>query len=123
MALGVVAILLMRRGAARLAKWIDRRFFRDSYNTEQLMMELSEQVRTIVETRSLLETVARRVSESLHVPRVAVLLQEEHPYRLAYALGYEGATGIEFAESSATVRHCGRQNSPRGCIWTTPTTG
>jgi sigma-B regulation protein RsbU (phosphoserine phosphatase) len=110
--LGILAILLMRRGAARLAKWIDRRFFRDSYNTEQLMMELSEQVRTIVETRSLLETVARRVSESLHVPRVAVLLQEATSYRLAYALGYEGATGIEFAESSATVRQLREAKQP-----------
>lgn len=111
-ALGILAVLLMRRGAARLAKWIDRRFFRDSYNTEQLMMELSEQVRTIVETGSLLETVARRVSESLHVPRVAVLLQEENSYRLAYALGYEGAAGIEFPESSATVRQLREAKQP-----------
>jgi len=102
--LGLAAIMLLGRGARRLSKWIDRRFFRDSYNAEQLLMELSEQVRTIVEMHPLLETVSRRVSEVLHVPRVAVLLQEGHPYRLAYALGYEGAMGIEFAENSATVR-------------------
>ncbi|MGA3126547.1 MAG: SpoIIE family protein phosphatase [Candidatus Korobacteraceae bacterium] len=111
-AVGIAAIFLLRRGARRLAKWIDRRFFRDSYNTEQLMLELSEEVRTIVEVPSLLEKVSRRVSESLHVPKVAVLLQEEHPYRLAYSLGYESATGAEFAESSGTVRQLREAKQP-----------
>lgn len=102
--LGLAAILLLGRGAKGLAKWIDRRFFRDSYNTEQLLMELSEQVRTIVEMHPLLETVARKISESLHVPRVAVLLQKGHPYEVAYALGFEGALEVEFEEGSGTVR-------------------
>jgi sigma-B regulation protein RsbU (phosphoserine phosphatase) len=115
--LGFVAIFLMGRGAQRLAKWIDRRFFRDSYNAEQLLMELSEQVRTIVEMHPLLETVSRRISESLHVPRVAVLLQQGNPYRLAYALGYEGASEaavpeVAFGEGSGTVRQLREAKQP-----------
>jgi phosphoserine phosphatase RsbU/P len=102
--LGFAGIYLLGRGATRLAKWIDRRFFRDSYNAEQLLMELSEEVRTIVEMRPLLETISHRISDSLHVPRVAVLLRGEQPFRLAYAMGYEGAQEIEFGERSATVR-------------------
>jgi len=109
---GIMAIFLLGRGAVRLAKWIDRRFFRDSYNAEQLLMELSEQVRTIVEMYPLLETVSRRIAESLHVPRVAVLLQGEHPYRLAYALGFEGAPGIEFGEGSGIVQQLRELKQP-----------
>lgn len=109
---GIVAIFLLGRGAVRLAKWIDRRFFRDSYNAEQLLMELSEQVRTIVEMYPLLETVSRRIAESLHVPMVAVLLQGEHPYRLAYALGYEATPEIELAESSGIVQQLRELKQP-----------
>jgi len=109
---GIVAIFLLGRGAVRLAQWIDRRFFRDSYNAEQLLMELSEQVRTIVEVYPLLETVSHRIAESLHVPRVAVLLQGEHPYRLAYALGYEGTPKVEFGESSGIVRQLREAKQP-----------
>ncbi len=109
---GIAAIYLLGRGAVRLAKWIDRRFFRDSYNAEQLLMELSEQVRTIVEMHPLLETVSRRISESLHVPRVAVLLQTTQPYQLAYALGFEDAPKFEFAEGSGTVRYLRAEKQP-----------
>jgi sigma-B regulation protein RsbU (phosphoserine phosphatase) len=110
--LGLLAIYLLGRGATRLARWIDRRFFRDSYNAEQLLMELSEEVRTIVEMRPLLETISHRISESLHVPRVAVLLRGEHPFHLAYAMGYETAPQIEFGENSATARQLVEAKQP-----------
>ena len=114
--LGSAAILLLGRVTKHLAKWIDRRFFRDSYNAEQLLMELSEQVRTIVEMHPLLETVAQRIAESLHVPRVAVLLQEGQNgaarYRMAYAIGYEAAPDVEFDGGSGTVRQLKETKQP-----------
>jgi sigma-B regulation protein RsbU (phosphoserine phosphatase) len=109
---GVAAIYLLGRGAQGLAKWIDRRFFRDSYDADQLLMELSEQVRTIVEVRPLLETVARRISESLHVPKIAVLLHGEQPFRLAYAMGFEVAPAIEFGPGSGTVQQLTEAKQP-----------
>ncbi len=102
--LGLALILLLGRVSKRSAKWIDRRFFRDSYDAEQLLMELSEQVRTIVEMHPLLETVARRISESLHVPQVAVLLHGGTAFQLAYGLGYESAVPVSFSETSGTVQ-------------------
>jgi sigma-B regulation protein RsbU (phosphoserine phosphatase) len=112
MSAGIAAIFLMGKGAGRITHWIDRKFFRDSYNAEHLLMELSEQVRTIVEMHPLLETVSRRISESLHVPRVAVLLQGGHPYQLAYALGYDGAPEVEFPEVSSTTRQLKEAKQP-----------
>jgi len=44
---------------------------------EQILSELSDDVRTMVETGPLLETVANRVSDTLHVPRVAILLNSD----------------------------------------------
>src|SRR5271166_2255587 len=49
----------------QLRTWTDRRFFREAYNAEQVLSELSDQVRSIVETRSLIETVAARISDTL----------------------------------------------------------
>ena len=56
-----------RASVKRLRRWVDRRFFREAYNAEQILSELSEQVRSILNTHELLETVARKISESLHV--------------------------------------------------------
>jgi sigma-B regulation protein RsbU (phosphoserine phosphatase) len=87
MALGVALVAWMSRAAERLRSWIDRRFFREAVSAEQVLSELGETVRGIVEAPKLLETVARRVSESLHVERVALLLESGHGFCPAYALG------------------------------------
>ncbi|HWP45028.1 MAG TPA: hypothetical protein VNO14_17430 [Blastocatellia bacterium] len=102
-AVGVTLILLMRRLGERLIAWTDRRFFREAYNAEHILSELSEKVRTMVETGPLLETVARRISESLHVPRVALLLADDGVYRPAYVLGYEQPSEVAFSEEAATA--------------------
>jgi len=56
-----------------LGAWVDRRFFREAYNAEQVLLELSNQVRSIIEPGPLLATVAECISQSLHVPQIAVL--------------------------------------------------
>ncbi len=80
MAGGVLLVFLLQGIAERLRRFVDRRFFREAYNAEQILSDLSEKVRTIVETRPLLETVAERISESLHVPRVALMLKDGGDY-------------------------------------------
>jgi sigma-B regulation protein RsbU (phosphoserine phosphatase) len=109
--IGIAIIFLLGRGAQHTGQWIDRRFFRDSYNAEQVLMELGEQVRTVVEMRPLLEMVSRKVSESLHVPQVAVLLGGVQ-YRLAYAQGFDEAMQVEFGDHSATVRQLLQEQRP-----------
>src|SRR5262249_10988152 len=73
-AASIFLVVVMRRASERLRKSIDRRFFRDAYNTEQILAGLSDEVRSIVETKPMLERVATRIAESLHVARIAVLL-------------------------------------------------
>ncbi|MGH9886773.1 MAG: PP2C family protein-serine/threonine phosphatase, partial [bacterium] len=84
---GVMFVFVTRRAAEALRAFTDRRFFREAYDAEQILGELGDTVRTMVETRPLLETVARRIQESLHVPRVMVLRREGSEYAVAYALG------------------------------------
>jgi phosphoserine phosphatase RsbU/P len=111
-AVGLALVFLLRRGAKRLRDWVDHRFFRDAYNAEQILSELGDQVRTMVETRSLLETVAGRIAESLHVPRVAVLLNGSSPYRPVYSLGYPAVPDVVFAENAVTVQRLKKEREP-----------
>lgn len=88
LAAGLWGIFLLHGATQRAAVWVDRRFFRDAYNAEQILSDLAEKVRAIVETRPLLETVAQRISSALHVKEVVVLLGESETYRPAHAVGY-----------------------------------
>jgi sigma-B regulation protein RsbU (phosphoserine phosphatase) len=109
---GITAYFTIRRVGDRLRTWVDRRFFREAYNTEGILTELSEQVRSMVEPRPLLETVAARISETLHVPQVAVLLDGAGVYRPALALGYGHDPGVSFGSQSATAMMLKTQKEP-----------
>jgi len=108
--LGVLGVFIVRRFADRLRSWIDRRFFRDAYNADLILSDLADKVRTIVETEPLLETVGRRIAESLHVKRVALLLpQGTGAFEPAYALGYPERPWVTIQENSATTDQLRRE--------------
>ena len=100
---GVALIPLIDFIAKRLRVFIDRRFFREAYNAEQILSDLSEDVRTMVETKPLLETVSAKISESMHVPQVALLLKNGNDFQPAYALGYENAPSAWLMENDKTI--------------------
>jgi sigma-B regulation protein RsbU (phosphoserine phosphatase) len=111
-AVGVAVWFGLRHGLEWLHAWTDRRFFRDAYQAEQILSELSDSVRSIGETTSLLVTVAERIAESLHVARIAVLIDGSGPYRPAYALGYPEVPDVTFPPNAVTVRQLGREGNP-----------
>lgn len=102
-ALGVLFAFLIRLLADKIRIWTDRRFFREAYNAEQILSDLSEDVRTMVETKPLLETVSAKISESMHVPQVALLLRNGSNFQPAYALGYEHAPTLNLSENTRTI--------------------
>ena len=112
-ALLLVVVLRLRTAADKVRAWTDRRFFRDAYNAEQILEALSEEVRSIVEKQPLLERVATKISESLYIPRIAVLLEQNGRYQPAFALGYAASLDTDLPESSATVGHLKRAAAPQ----------
>ncbi len=110
--LGIVAALMVRRLGDRLRPWVDKRFFREAYDADHVLAELSEQVRTMVEPKSLLATVATRISETLHVPQIAVLLDGGGLYQPAYAVGYSDLSGLAFPSNTGTVKLLRGQKEP-----------
>ncbi|HET6220203.1 MAG TPA: GAF domain-containing SpoIIE family protein phosphatase [Acidobacteriaceae bacterium] len=109
---GITAYFTIRRVGDGLRTWVDRRFFRENYNAEHVLTELSEQVRSIVEPKSLLETVAARISETLHVPQVAVLLSGSGFYRPAFAMGYASLPTVAFPSKTGTAMVLKSQKEP-----------
>lgn len=112
-AIGGALIFWLGRAATRVSRWMDRRFFREAYNTEVILAELSNSVAGIRDVRALLDTVTRRIADSLHVPRIAVLLERGDRYEPAYALGYDGMTPpVELKRDTATIRLLKQVHSP-----------
>jgi sigma-B regulation protein RsbU (phosphoserine phosphatase) len=110
-AVGVILIPLIGFIAKRLRVWIDRKFFREAYNSEQILTELSEEVRTMVETRPLLETVSNKISQSMHVPQIALLLRNGTDFLPAHALGYDVPPSVTLPESSRAIEKL-QKNEP-----------
>ena len=88
-ALAVLALVLILRFGVqkKLQLWLDRKFFREAYDAEVVLNELSDEVRRFTETEPLLETVARRVAETLHINQVAMLLRRGESFQLQQAIG------------------------------------
>jgi sigma-B regulation protein RsbU (phosphoserine phosphatase) len=109
---GFTLIFLIGHLGERLIKWTDRRFFREAVNAEQVLSELSDNVRTLVETKPLIETVTRTISDSLHVPRVAFLLQEDGAYKPAFSIGYPEPPSAAFPGDAQTVERLKEKKEP-----------
>jgi len=110
-AVGIIAVFSLRRLGERLHGWVDRRFFRETYDAELMLNDLSDQVRAMVEPKSLLQTVAERISQTLHVPQIAVLLGGEI-YRPALAIGFPELADVSFSRNTGTAKVLQQQKEP-----------
>lgn len=111
-AVAITVGLGIPRLGEQLRTWTDRRFFREAYNAEQVLSELGDQVRGMVEARSLIETVAIRLADTLHIPQVAVLLSNGGTYNTAYALGYGTVPEVAFPPGAGAVKVLEKQKEP-----------
>jgi sigma-B regulation protein RsbU (phosphoserine phosphatase) len=96
----------------RLQRWLDRKFFREAYNSEVVLSELSEQVRQLTDRNVLFDIVLRRISEVLHVSQIAILLRGSKVFHLQQALGMDFGGPVALAEESATIQNLLRTNQP-----------
>ncbi len=114
---GVIALLARvftaRNGLSRrLQRWLDTRFFREAYDAELVLSELSEHARKLTEKGPLVDTVSRRISEVLHVHQVVVWLRQSNAFYLQQAIGFQELLPVLLAESSATVQNLTLTNRP-----------
>ena len=78
-----------------LAPIIDRKFFRQSYDSQQIISELVESLRTTTEQEKLLAQIATKIRSALQTESVAILLRgsASEAYVSAYYCEYNPVNG------------------------------
>ncbi len=110
---GLVAMFFARSFlGTRFQNWLDRKFFREAYNAELILSELAGQARTFTDSHSLIETVAHRISDVLHVPQIAVLLSQGGSFRVQQSLGLDMNGTLALSTAGSTIRHLTHTSSP-----------
>jgi len=113
--LGILALFFAFRFrlSGRLQRMIDQRFFREAYSTEQLLSELSDEARNFTEVQPLLTTITRRISDTLHIDRIAVFLRSGDGYRLQLATGVPlSVNSLSLPANSTTISNLSRARAP-----------
>ncbi len=115
--LAALLLLLRSQYTKNLSSWLDRRFFREAYNSEQLLAELSHRVRRYNESGPMLEMVSKSLAETLHIDKIAVLLRGGKNLQLQQAVGIpvHGVAengSVQLPMNSTTVRNLMRINTP-----------
>jgi sigma-B regulation protein RsbU (phosphoserine phosphatase) len=100
----VIVLFLRLRIARPLSLWLDRRFFREAYSDDQILIDLSEQARSFTETEPLLRTIVERISQTLHVERISFLLRRGNRFSLQYAQEMPPGMEVSLADNSSTIR-------------------
>ncbi len=118
--LALLFLAMQLGGKQRLSAWIDRKFFREVYSTEQVLSELSEQAGRFTETRPLLETITRRISDTLHVSNIGVLLQCAGGYCLEQSIGAAVDRGASLPATSLAIRKLRSEKIPLTVYYNNP---
>ncbi len=104
------------RLSGRLQQSIDQRFFREAYSTEQLLSELSDEVRKFTEVAPLINTITKRLGDTLHIDRIAVFLRTGDTFRLQLATGApllpNTAQIFSLPSASKTIQTLSRAKTP-----------
>ena len=112
---GIIAWQMTRRLHQKfLAPIIDRKFFRQSYDSHQIITGLAESVRTTTEHHVLFEDVASKIQSALQTESVGIFLQDQNSgdYNSSYYCQYSPSSGrsiecshdFHFAKQSEVVQ-------------------
>jgi serine/threonine-protein kinase len=97
----------------RLTEWIDRKFFRETYNQEQILIGLMDEIKELNSMAGISELVSRKLDSALHLTRIFVFYRGADTRDLA--LGYSSGgsrQGLTISTESQLFRFMeGRQSA------------
>jgi len=88
--IAVVALALVFR--KRLGEWVDRKFFRESYNQEKILRELTDDVKKLDSIPEMSKRVTERVTAALHPEQTYLFYREEGARNLSLTYTSGGTT-------------------------------
>jgi phosphoserine phosphatase RsbU/P len=110
--LGGLLLFFRFRTSKTLSLWVDRKFFREAYSSDQVLSELANQAQGFTETPALIQTVSDCIANALHVDRIAVLLRHGDTFQLQYAHGMDMGAGMLLSDNSKTITNLDLVKSP-----------
>jgi sigma-B regulation protein RsbU (phosphoserine phosphatase) len=100
-ALALGALVLLHR---RVMPRIDRRFFREGYDTQDILAEVGQAARERGRVEDVLEVALRRTREALHPESAAAFLFDEETGHYRLSAGLEAGEGVLHADSPVVQR-------------------
>jgi phosphoserine phosphatase RsbU/P len=73
----IVATLILRFVNRRVMPIIDRRFFRETYDSQQILSDLGQAVRTVATIDEMLELAVVKIQDALHLETISIFLKNE----------------------------------------------
>lgn len=96
----------------KASNWIDRRFFRADYDSEQILLHVLDGTRGLRQTRPLLETLGERLAVALDIDCLAVLLHGSNGFCVEHWIGGSPLDSVCFAEDSKLLELLNNGNQP-----------
>ncbi len=87
----------------RLKGSIDRTFYREQYDYQKALLELSEQLPRLIDPRQILDALVARLAETVHIDRLAVITNSDGGAGECAARGIDPAD-CRFPEGEQTLR-------------------
>jgi hypothetical protein len=95
----------------RLGRWIDRRFFREAYDREQLLLTLADQVKGRESLGDIARIVGGPLEAALHPEAVHLFFLEPGGADFVLQHSSGGASGLRVREDAPAVQRIGRGGS------------
>jgi len=102
----IAAAALSLRFRGSLARGIDRRFFREAYDQEQVLLSLVDDIRARDSLTDLSRLVSERLGATLHPERLYLVYRslEGRDFALEYSSGGGSSSGLRIPEDATLVR-------------------
>ena len=95
----------------RLGEWVDRKFFREAYNQEQILRELIADLTHLDSLREMSAHVSSQVAQALHPARLYLFHREEERRDLLLGHSSDAATrGLRIPAEFRLIRFMEREN-------------
>ena len=110
----IVSALLAEPFRERAQSVIDRLFFREKYDSTEMLRTLSSSVATVLDLYKITNMILDKVCSTLHIPQAAFFLRDEvtNRFQLTTQIGQEGAHQIEFRQGHPLVLWLSSHDQP-----------
>src|ERR1700741_40875 len=89
--LTLAALQVLNRRVMRI---IDRRFFREPYNAQRILIEVNEAILGNSQTRQLLELVGSKIKNAVHPENVTIFVEGDTPDEYVAAFSVDASEGV-----------------------------